>query len=77
MEFCVMIAIIQSRNFSSSYLQSKNIKIEVCKIVTLPVVLYECETWSLTLWEEQRVFENTLINVYQSTLVTLSNKTTM
>jgi len=29
----------------------------------LPVVLYGCETWSLTLWEERklRVFENRVL----------------
>jgi hypothetical protein len=33
------------------------------KIITLPVVLYGCETWSLTLREEHRlrVFENRLL----------------
>jgi hypothetical protein len=32
----------------------------IYKIIILPVVLYGCETWSLTLWEEHRlrVFEN-------------------
>jgi hypothetical protein len=32
----------------------------VYRIIILPVVLYECETWSLTLKEEHRlrVFEN-------------------
>jgi hypothetical protein len=31
--------------------------------IILPVVLYECETWSLTLREEQRlkVFENRVL----------------
>jgi hypothetical protein len=28
---------------------SKNIKIKIHKTLILPVVLYECETWSLTL----------------------------
>jgi hypothetical protein len=39
---------------------SKNIKIKIYKAVILPVVLYGCETWSLTLKEEHRlrVFEN-------------------
>jgi hypothetical protein len=33
------------------------------KTVILPVVLYGCETWSLTLWEEHRlrVFENRVL----------------
>jgi hypothetical protein len=39
------------------------IKIKIYKTVILPVVLYECETWSLTLREEHgmRVFENRML----------------
>jgi hypothetical protein len=39
------------------------IKVRICKTVFLPVVLYECETWSLTLREEHRlrVFENRVL----------------
>jgi hypothetical protein len=33
----------------------KNLKIKIYKTVILPVVLYGCETWSLTLGEEYRV----------------------
>ena len=38
----------------------KNVKIKMYKTVLLSVVLYGCETWSLTLREERRlrVFEN-------------------
>jgi hypothetical protein len=38
----------------------RNIKIRIYKTIILPVVLYGCETWSLTLREEHRlrVFEN-------------------
>jgi hypothetical protein len=45
--------------FASS-LQYKNIKIKIHMTVILPVVLYGCETWSLTLRQERRlrVFEN-------------------
>jgi hypothetical protein len=41
----------------------KNIKIKIYKTVILPVGLYECETWSLTLREENRlrVFENRVL----------------
>ena len=41
-------------------LLSKNIKIKIHITVILPVILYGCETWSLTLREEHRlrVFEN-------------------
>jgi hypothetical protein len=38
----------------------KNLKIKIYKTVILPVVLYGCKTWSLTLGEENRlrIFEN-------------------
>jgi hypothetical protein len=44
-------------------LLSKNTKIRVCRTIILPVVLYGCRTWSLTLREEQRlrVFENRVL----------------
>ena len=42
---------------------SKNIEIEICRTIMLPVVLYGCETWPLTLREEYRlrVFENRVL----------------
>jgi hypothetical protein len=42
---------------------SKNVKTEIYKIIILPVVLYGCETWTLTLREEHRlrVFENRVL----------------
>jgi hypothetical protein len=44
----------------SSCLVSRNVKVKMYKAITPPVVLYGCETWSLTLREEHRlrVFEN-------------------
>jgi hypothetical protein len=38
----------------------KKLKIRIYKTINLPVVLYGCETWSLTLRDEHRleVFEN-------------------
>ncbi|KAJ4452266.1 hypothetical protein ANN_03784 [Periplaneta americana] len=44
----------------SSSLLSKNLKVRIYKTVILPVLLYGCETWTLTLREEHRlrVFEN-------------------
>jgi len=41
-------------------LLSKNLKIKIYRTIILPVVLYGCETWSLTLRVELRlrVFEN-------------------
>jgi len=46
-------------NLWSSRLLSKNLKIKLYRTVILSVVLYGCETWSLTLREERklRVFE--------------------
>ena len=46
-----------------SILLSKYIEIKVYRIIILPVVLYGCETWALTLWEECRlkVFENRVL----------------
>jgi hypothetical protein len=51
------------QNLLSSRLLSRNIKIRIYKIIILPVVLYGCETWSLTLREEYRlrVFENRVL----------------
>jgi hypothetical protein len=51
------------RNLLPSHLISKNLKIKIYKTVILPVVLYGCETWSLTLREEHRlrVFENSVL----------------
>jgi hypothetical protein len=57
-----LLAIIQSKIFVfRSHI--KNLKIKIYKTVTLPVVLYGYETWSLTLREEHRlrVFENTVL----------------
>jgi len=47
----------------SSSLLSKNLKIKIYRNIILPVVLYGCETWSLTLREERRmrVFENRVL----------------
>jgi hypothetical protein len=32
-----------------------NVKIKICKTITFPVVLYGCETYPLTLREDQRL----------------------
>jgi hypothetical protein len=44
-------------------LLSKNINIKIRRTIILPVVLYGCETWSLTFREERRlrVFENRVL----------------
>jgi hypothetical protein len=54
-----MLAIIQS----SSRLTPKELKTKIYKTVILPVVLYGCETWSVTLRQEHRlrVFENRVL----------------
>ena len=46
-----------------SSLLSKNININIHRTIILPVVLYGCETWSLTMREEHRlrVFENRVL----------------
>ena len=51
------------QNLLSSRLLSKNLKIKIYRTVILPVVLYGCETWSLTLREEGKlkVFENMVL----------------
>jgi hypothetical protein len=47
----------------SSRLLSRNVKVKIYKSIILPVVLYGCETWSVTLREEHslRVFENRVL----------------
>jgi len=45
------------QNLLSSRLLYKNLKIMIYVSIILPVVLYGCETWSLTL----RVFENRVL----------------
>ena len=51
------------QNLLSSSLLSKNLKIKIYITIILSVVLYGCETWSLTLREEHRlrVFENRVL----------------
>jgi hypothetical protein len=57
-----MLAIIRFRTFCLLVFK-KNLKIRIYKTIILPVVLYGCETWSLTLREEHRlrVFENRVL----------------
>jgi hypothetical protein len=47
----------------SSCLLLKNVEIRICKTIILPLVVYGCEIWSLTLREQHRlrVFENRLL----------------
>jgi hypothetical protein len=52
-----------TQHLSSFRLLSKKINIKTYKSVICSVVLFGCETWSVTLTEEQRltVFENMLL----------------
>jgi hypothetical protein len=43
------------QNLLSFSLLSKNLKIKIYRTIILPVVLYGCETWSLTLREKYRL----------------------
>ena len=45
------------QNLLSSRLLSKKLKMKIYRTIILPIVLYGCETWSLTL----RVFENMVL----------------
>ena len=51
------------QNLLCSSLLSNNINIKIYRTINLPVVLYRCETWLLTLREEYRlrVFENRVL----------------
>jgi hypothetical protein len=50
-------------SFSNPRLLSKDVKFRIYKTIILPVVLYGCETWSLTVGKEHklRVFENRVL----------------
>ena len=52
------------QNLVSCSLLSKNLKIKIYRTIILPVVLFGCETWSLTLRVEPRlsVFENRVLS---------------
>ena len=51
------------QNLLSSRLLFKNLKIKIYRTIILPVILYGCESWSLTLREEcrLRLFENRVL----------------
>jgi hypothetical protein len=51
------------QNLLPSSLLSKKLKIRIYRTIIFPVVLYGCETWSLTLKEKRRVrvFENRVL----------------
>jgi hypothetical protein len=60
--FCLAVD-LSIQNVLPSRLLSKNLKIKIFKNISLPVVLYGCETLSLTLREEYRlrVIENRVL----------------
>jgi hypothetical protein len=43
------------QNLLSSRLLSKNVKVRIYKTIILPVILYGCETWYLTVREQHRL----------------------
>ena len=51
------------QNHLSSSLLCKKLKIKIYRTIILPIVLYGCETWSLTLRDERRLrlFENRVL----------------
>jgi hypothetical protein len=51
---------LSAQSLLCSRLLSRNVKVKINKIIILPIVMYGCETWSLTLREvhKLRVFEN-------------------
>jgi hypothetical protein len=57
-----MLATVRPKTLSSPLL-SRNVKRRIYKTIILLVVLYGCETWSVTLREEHklRVFENRVL----------------
>ena len=61
-----MLVSIWSRIFCFSVYYPKNKKIKIYRIIILFVVLYGCETWSLTLREERRltVFEKGVLRIF-------------
>jgi len=52
------------QNLLSSRLLSKNLKMKIYRSIILPVVLYGCETWSLTFREGRKlwVFQNMVLS---------------
>ena len=54
------------QNLLSSSLLSRNLKIKVYRTIILPLVLYGCETWLLTLREERRLrmFEKRELRIF-------------
>jgi hypothetical protein len=60
---CVEVQLYSVQNLLSSRLLSKYLKIKIYRTIILPVVLYGCESVSLTLRDERRpkMFENRVL----------------
>jgi hypothetical protein len=60
----LMFSYVMVQRLLSSSLLPKNLNIKIYITIILPVVLYGCETWSLTLREDPRlrVFENRVLS---------------
>jgi hypothetical protein len=54
------------QSFLSSHLLSRNVKVKIYKTIILPDVSYGCESWSLTLREEQRLrmYEKRVLRIF-------------
>ena len=63
MSFNFKQALSRNLKYVNATLLSKNLEIKIYKTIVLPIVLYGCETWFLTLREEcrLRVFENRIL----------------
>jgi hypothetical protein len=57
------LLLFSPKSFVFPFHIKKNLRIKIYGTVILPVVLYRCEIWSLTLREEHelRVFENRVL----------------
>ena len=52
-KFITSKILINYKLFYSNTIVFSNLKIKIFKTITIPIVLYGCETWSLTLREER------------------------
>jgi hypothetical protein len=64
---CFICVTSYSSKLTTAYCNKRiivtHVKVKIYKTIILPVVLYECETWSVTVREEHRlrVFENRVL----------------
>jgi hypothetical protein len=64
------------QNLLSSRLLLKKVKFIIYKTIIFPVVLYGCETWSLTVSEEHKlwVFENRVLRIFGLKMVVATGR---